>query len=41
MKAEITFRIYPGKIFDRGEVETGLQAISTGQFQPSGFVSDA
>jgi RND family efflux transporter MFP subunit len=35
-KAEITFKLHPGKIFT-GRVETVLQAISTGQVQPSGL----
>jgi multidrug resistance efflux pump len=35
-KAEVTFKLYPGKIFT-GRVETVLQAISTGQVQPSGL----
>lgn len=34
--AEVTFKFLPGRIFS-GHVETVLQAISTGQVQPSGF----
>ncbi|MBS0233446.1 MAG: HlyD family secretion protein [Proteobacteria bacterium] len=35
-KAEVTFKFLPGQIFT-GRVETVLQAVSTGQFQPSGL----
>jgi multidrug resistance efflux pump len=35
-KAEVTFKMFPGRIFT-GEVETVLQAVSTGQVKPSGF----
>lgn len=35
-KAEVTFKMFPGKIFT-GQVETVLQAISTGQVKPSGL----
>jgi RND family efflux transporter MFP subunit len=34
--AEITFKIFPGRIYT-GRVETVLQALSTGQMQPSGL----
>jgi RND family efflux transporter MFP subunit len=33
---EVTFKIFPGQIYT-GRVETVLQAIATGQAQPSGF----
>lgn len=35
-KAEVTFKMFPGRIFT-GQVETVLQAVSTGQIKPSGF----
>lgn len=35
-KVELTFKLLPGQIFT-GEVDTVLQAVSTGQFKPSGF----
>jgi RND family efflux transporter MFP subunit len=35
-KAEVTFKLFPGHIFT-AEVETMLQAVSTGQIKPSGF----
>jgi multidrug resistance efflux pump len=35
-KAEVTFKMFPGRIF-AGQVETVLQAVSTGQIKPSGF----
>jgi RND family efflux transporter MFP subunit len=35
-KAEVTFKLFPGRIFN-AEVETMLQAVSTGQIKPSGF----
>ncbi|MGD9934682.1 MAG: HlyD family secretion protein [Dehalococcoidia bacterium] len=35
-KAEVTFKLLPGQIFD-ARVETVLQAVSAGQVKPSGF----
>lgn len=35
-KVEVTFKLLPGQIFT-GEVDTVLQAVSTGQIKPSGF----
>jgi multidrug resistance efflux pump len=35
-KAEITFKFLPGQIY-KARVESILQAIATGQIQPSGF----
>jgi RND family efflux transporter MFP subunit len=37
-QAELTFKFFPGKIF-KGQVETVLQAISSGQIQPSGLAA--
>lgn len=35
-KVELTFKLHPGQIFT-GQVDTVLQAVSTGQLKPSGF----